>query len=501
MSETKLAKRAYMRHRHSLAWQGTKEKTAEEIARLRTAKRTSAQKRQRTALDDSARCAFYLTKKRRRCAQPRLASGELCGNHAAQAAAAAATREVCAHCGTLIRTERAARHLTVCGVVRERNASESRTFYCAGANRGEALGGGAASAPLLSTAAAATRRAGGGLADATPRRFAEAIWRAFAAHVEGTIVPAPVAERADGGESVGGRASVIAKHAEQERALVGIILRSARESASADASGARATLFAEFGAGKGMLSLALREAHPDARVVLIEREGGSGKSNADRVLRRSTRALFERVRIDIRDFDLAEHPLARDADTAGDGRGAACDVVAISKHLCGAATDLALRCLVNFRAAARAEASAPPIRAAAIALCCHGLCDYETYVAKEWLLAAGGIDRAGFDRMKRSAAWATLKQLDDAAEAAAAGADDDALSRAEMRRVGWCCKRILDAGRVRWLRAQCPELSVELEEYCDARVTPENVVLRAMRRPRGGGEGEGGGGGARVERC
>lgn len=482
--ESQKAKRAYMQYRRSLAFQGTKEKTAEEISRLRAAKRTSAQKRQRTALDDSARCAFYLTKKRRRCAQPRLASGELCGNHAAQAAAA--TREACVHCGALIRTERIARHFAVCGVVRERNASEARSFYRSGANRGEALGGGAASAPLLSSAATVACGTISSLADATPRRFAEAIWRAFAAHVEGTIVAAPVAERANCGESASGRQSVIAKHAEQERALVDIILRSARESRSADASTARATLFAEFGAGKGMLSLALREAHPDARVVLIEREGGSGKSNADHVLRRSKRALFERVRIDIRDFDLAEHPLARDASgDAGDGRGAACDVVAISKHLCGAATDLALRCLVNFRAAARAEASAPPIRATTIALCCHGLCDYETYVAKQWLLAAVGIDGAGFDRMKRSAAWATLKQLDDAGEAAAAGADDDALSRAEMRRVGWCCKRILDAGRVRWLRAQCPELSVELKEYCDARVTPENVVLCAIRRPRG----------------
>ena len=572
-AEKKAAKRRYMQYRRSLGFAGGagagSDKSAAEIAALARGRDVRAsQKRERNEQQNKAeRCTFYMAKKRRCCKQPRLPGMDLCGNHVAKAAMATAdaTRAACEHCGTVIRVERMTRHIAVCGVLSERKASEARPFYCAGINSGDALSSSAPTAPAPST-----------------RSFAEAIWRCFAQHVEGTIerIPPPATAAADAGQGLGlpriGVDSVIAKHSQQERALVevlrrgGILSASTASTANAAGGGNCPTLFAEFGAGKGMLSLALREALPAARVVLIEREGGSGKSNADKVLRRSEcGARFERVRIDIRDFDLAAHPLARCAATAERESEVAvvdaslddassldasveqrlCDVVAISKHLCGAATDLALRCLVNFRgqslatnqserglcgAAAASSAAAvvaaatlswetPLVRGAAIAMCCHGLCDWSTYVNKPWLRSLG-VDAATFERMKRCAAWATLKREegDDVVpaavpeiavatvagrsrgegegEAAAAGAEAGLgaetkartgeaplLSRNEMRRVGWCCKRLLDAGRARWLSEQCPELDVKLIEYCPSGVTVENIVLRAVRRDDSGG--------------
>jgi hypothetical protein len=73
---------------------------------------------------------------------------------------------------------------------------------------------------------------------------------------------------------------------------------------------------------------------------------------------------FERVRIDIRNLVLAKAPLLARAPLAAAAAGGAsaargspsplpqqrsCRVVASSKHLCGVATDLSLRCLENTR--------------------------------------------------------------------------------------------------------------------------------------------------------
>ena len=55
-------------------------------------------------------------------------------------------------------------------------------------------------------------------------------------------------------------------------------------------------------------------------------------------------------------------------------------VVGVSKHLCGAATDLALRCLETFSASGNAKSK---IETILIALCCHHRCDWNIYVGKD----------------------------------------------------------------------------------------------------------------------
>ena len=73
-------------------------------------------------------------------------------------------------------------------------------------------------------------------------------------------------------------------------------------------------------------------------------------------------------------------------------------MIAISKHLCGAATDLAINSLVNL-----VENEAPnsqgtelnlkkePLLGLMIALCCHHRCSWKTFVGKKYL-----VERAGF---------------------------------------------------------------------------------------------------------
>jgi hypothetical protein len=143
----------------------------------------------------------------------------------------------------------------------------------------------------------------------------------------------------------------------------------------------RRRTFVEFGAGKGMLSLGIDAEERGTDLLLVERDGSSTRTNADRVLRTRQVGRFERLRIDIRDFNLARYtariaspsqgrptqappPLPPPAAAGGDGGGgdngggggiggdgAASfrePVVGVSKHLCGVATDLTLRCLVNY---------------------------------------------------------------------------------------------------------------------------------------------------------
>ena len=60
-------------------------------------------------------------------------------------------------------------------------------------------------------------------------------------------------------------------------------------------------------------------------------------------------------------------------------------MIGVSKHLCGAATDLALRCLQTFSASGNAKGK---IETILIALCCHHRCDWNIYVGKKNLKSA-----------------------------------------------------------------------------------------------------------------
>ena len=46
-------------------------------------------------------------------------------------------------------------------------------------------------------------------------------------------------------------------------------------------------------------------------------------------------------------------------------------------------------------------------------------------------------------------------------------------------RVAWKAKRIIDAGRVLFLRRNCGMENARLLHYVDARISPENVMLLA----------------------
>eukprot|EP00295_Goniomonas_pacifica_P022618 CAMPEP_0175940168 /NCGR_PEP_ID=MMETSP0108-20121206/23647_1 /TAXON_ID=195067 ORGANISM="Goniomonas pacifica, Strain CCMP1869" /NCGR_SAMPLE_ID=MMETSP0108 /ASSEMBLY_ACC=CAM_ASM_000204 /LENGTH=210 /DNA_ID=CAMNT_0017264591 /DNA_START=15 /DNA_END=647 /DNA_ORIENTATION=+ len=207
----------------------------------------------------------------------------------------------------------------------------------------------------------------------------------------------------------------------------------------------------------------------------------------DRQLRggwRGKAVSFERLRrVDIRHLNLSKVPGLTGLN-----------VTAVSKHLCGGATDLSLRCLAN----SAGRDSTFRWHGVAIATCCHGLCDWDTYIGKEFWLEQG-LSAEEFMALKKLTSWGTCgagREAGQAADLPAEGAAVEhaaapeateevvegplaALSAEERCALGRRIKSLIDAGRAAWLRRQ--GFRVELVRFCDPTVSPENTLLLAWR--------------------
>ena len=187
-----------------------------------------------------------------------------------------------------------------------------------------------------------------------------------------------------------------------------------------------------------------------------------------------------RLRIDIRHLYLPGLEMLR-------GRA----ITAVGKHVCGAATDLMLRSVVEpagkqpngQRRGEGVEAVQGPAHrddetegrggegrqglsclGIGVALCCHHLCTYEDYVNPSFV-AQAGLSPAEFRHVCRLSSWALSHR----------GPTADPF----RQRLGMTCKAFLDAGRCVYLRER--GYRADLVEYCKADVTPENRLLLATR--------------------
>jgi hypothetical protein len=163
------------------------------------------------------------------------------------------------------------------------------------------------------------------------------------------------------------------KHRLQYASIIGHLLRLMAWHAGAAPTDDTWTTFFELGAGSGFLSVCLRQVVRSERAtfVLVDRSAPPHR-RADRKLRKealgSLPTNFIRVRCDLADFrpdglvgHIEQPPCARARAVT-------------AKHLCGSATDLALRCFC-------AAAADQPV-SLAIALCCYHKCTwYRTHAS------------------------------------------------------------------------------------------------------------------------
>ncbi|ELV10509.1 tRNA guanosine-2'-O-methyltransferase TRM13 like protein [Tupaia chinensis] len=242
---------------------------------------------------------------------------------------------------------------------------------------------------------------------------------------------------------------------------------------------------------------------------------------------RKKNSVFERLQIDIQHLCLNKIPVLKEGKLP---------VVGIGKHLCGVATDLALRCLIETYAANCEERNEEPlakrvkndktdteinslakegneknvpekwtpVAGIVIALCCHHRCDWRHYVGKEYFRALG-LGALEFHYFQRMSSWATCgmrktsldasnittrrsdHQNDDSEEHEDGGyriIDDSAtslpglLTVEEKKKIGQLCKLLIDQGRIQYLQRK--GFSPALQYYTDPLVSLENVLLTAL---------------------
>ncbi|XP_067632582.1 tRNA:m(4)X modification enzyme TRM13 homolog [Eurosta solidaginis] len=262
------------------------------------------------------------------------------------------------------------------------------------------------------------------------------------------------------------------KHLVQAAALLGIL--------ESEQQLQKSTSYIEFGAGKGQLAFYLAqllEALPDSQVILVDRM--SLRHKKDNKI--EDRSLVHRIRADIADFRLSALELVQSTQRC----------VAVSKHLCGAATDLTLRCITqSMNSSDGAQSKSPNTEYVLIALCCHHRCDWKSYVGKSFF-QAHGLTRSDFVIITKMASWAicgtgmsrerrrALEEQEKNPEDIIDASGTKKLSIAERECIGVMSKRILDYGRLQFMKEHGYEAMLKF--YVERNVTLENVCLIARK--------------------
>lgn len=443
------------------------------------------------------RCSYVVPNKGRRCRFPVLPGTSFCGAHREDESV---ERVPCPlDPNHTVFKNRLQQHLKICTKARDQSVVQRQPFYRRGVN------GAGDSVPSALADAVAVSAAGEEVVRDWMRRISEAWPKAVKQVLGEATCPEGLLEKSVVLE--GGQLAHAEKHDVQNQALADLILQDLRLKSKIPG-----VVLVEYGSGKGGLANAVLRQCPGLRCVLVEREPRRHKfenkqdNKEEQVLR---------LRLDIVDFDLQQFlspaldpqslPSAADlsggalktstSSTKAEGFGPAerleelwraaasfqaagewppSSLLACAKHLCGGATDIALRSL---KAASKSNVEGSNGHMVCVATCCHHRCDIHSYVNRPFLEGLGLCDSAqDFAQFVSTAGWAV----------GGFNRSDSTLARRvhdlEKRKVGMMAKRILDLGRVAWLRQELQLPDATLMDYISKAVTPENMVIVAPVR-------------------
>ena len=511
-------------------------------------------------LPDPATCSLWLPQKRRYCRFVRVNGTEYCSHHVTTGKDGEAERMPCpldpSHS---IFTRDLKRHLKICPKAKQAAVEAQLPCFRRNCNVDETCA--QVENPSYALEKGSTLRTSRGALPSVERILSliNVIRKAYAMHAQPAIIPDPPAT-CDGEvqhtqEQSPSRGKKAEKHAMQHRGM----LRELRTLCKGDES----TVFVELGAGNGGLTSAVCEWATTSSFILVD--WAKPQKAFDAALRGRGLSLA-RYKLDLRHFWMRGVPelgwdsraaCASDTDVekasstdAGaplmqctacddDGKQTASPTrVAIAKHLCGCATDFALRSIVaagtdgvpgaageggkSIAGASVATHRTSGVDAVMIATCCHQKCTWATYVNRPFLEGLG-IDEEAFALITLMSSWATANEAgeemregnvlvssgpaigagapsviadepEEENEHAAAAEDRHDLSRlsqlvaghealgggAARRELGRMCKRLLDTGRMRFLEREGCFASTSMREYVSRTVTPENVLLCAL---------------------
>ena len=253
------------------------------------------------------------------------------------------------------------------------------------------------------------------------------------------------------------------KHLLQQASLIGHIHKAL--SSCNDAT------FIEFGAGRGKLSHWVQKSLPGSAVntdfIVVDRSACRYKYDS---YHKSAGPVFRRLFIDIEHLCLSKV----------DGIKIGSHIVGYCKHLCGAATDLAISCLMNTLGSSAHSLLNRPT-ALVMAPCCHHECTWSAYVGRDFFETQLQFSSVDFHAISLLTSWKTCGMK---YETKPEHIQSD-LSLLPLRDwpafhkedIGYKCKRLIDMGRVSWLRNN--GMQTELLTYVPQNVTVENVVIVA----------------------
>eukprot|EP00112_Aurelia_sp_Birch-Aquarium-sp1_P016120 Seg3626.1 transcript_id=Seg3626.1/GoldUCD/mRNA.D3Y31 product=tRNA:m protein_id=Seg3626.1/GoldUCD/D3Y31 len=271
------------------------------------------------------------------------------------------------------------------------------------------------------------------------------------------------------------------KHLLQQASLINILEKSS--------SFKKNTAFVELGAGKGKLSHWLQRAVGEIDQVeyfLVDRQHHRNKFDCYHK-GEDQGPVFKRLYVDIEHLNLGK---------VNDLHGK--EIVGIGKHLCGGATDLALRCLLEQKSGGvssdekackkqKLDTTQFDVKLILLALCCYHRCTWASYVGNEFF-TNNGFTAFDFHRVTQLCSWAVCGFRDHHKDSTNGDQEekecennqernDFKLSSEEKKEIGIKCKRLIDVGRLEYLKKH--GYKSKLMYYVDSEVTLENVALLA----------------------
>lgn len=144
-------------------------------------------------------------------------------------------------------------------------------------------------------------------------------------------------------------------------------------------------------------------------------------------------------------------------------------IVGISKHLCGVATDLTIKCILNL------NTTLANLKGLVVAMCCRHVCDYHQLLpeSREYLTQSGILDEGMFNSLKKIVAWA----------ACGTKTSQEVLDGTiEKEQLGLIARTLIDNSRVYAINQRMPSFQAKLIRYAKKEVTLENHCLHITRR-------------------
>lgn len=409
--------------------------------------------------EDQTKCTFFFSKKNRHCGMQRKSGFLFCGLHLEEQQDDTLERAQCPYGNHTVWKKLLKKHIETCPEFLLQKKLKSEAYYEPGINRNQTSNEGAVQLPSINDFSGNQKDTVNARRMAAIMRMGEDRFTQLIDKIESLWSTLGCQE-----PSAPNRVDKVRESERHYLQHVSIYkhmddMEFFKESSS--------TIYMEFGSGKGFLTRSLVDlASPKSlhRIILLDRK--TFKEKADKFLRGNNAT---RLRCNIADFNPSKL----------EGLDPKSKIVVYAKHLCGEATDFAIRCIGH-----QVESNRPI--GFAIASCCHHLTSWDQYVGAR-ILEREGITPEEFEIMCYMSGWSTCGshvkyhgtrcQQDEHS-----GIDDvwkphKTMSRVKREELGTKCKDLIDKGRILYCTGLDGMNTAKNVYYVDPVISKENRLL------------------------